>query len=206
MISIAAQQSLLLAIAQKLSKPLTVYAIGGTAMMFHGLKDSTLDVDLVFEDMESRELFKAALDALGYKKMDSVIIYGEKKNHPEMFTLGKERFDLFVNDVIDFVFSKSMQERATATHQFEKNLILKIADPHDLILMKCATDRLKDKDDARNIIQSRQITWSILIEEAKKQIALGRETAVFDLGEFLEHLKNEVNVMVPQAVLNALFE
>ncbi|HLC84634.1 MAG TPA: hypothetical protein VJH22_02470 [Candidatus Nanoarchaeia archaeon] len=206
MISITAQQSLLLAIAQKLNKTVTVYAIGGTAMMFHGLKDTTLDVDLVFENTESRDVFKGGLIALGYKKMDSVIVYGKKKNHPEMFTLGKERFDLFVNDVIDFVFSKSMQERATATHQFEKNLILKIADPHDLILMKCATDRLKDKDDARNIIQSRQIRWDILIKEAQNQIILGRETAVFDLGEFLEHLKEEMNIAIPQAVLNTLFE
>ena len=205
MISIAAQQSLLLAIAQKLTKPITVYAIGGTAMMFHGLKDTTLDVDLVFENTESRDVFKTALLALGYKKMDSVLVYGKKKNHPEMFTLGKERFDLFVGDVIDFVFSKQMQERAAAIHQFEKTVILKIAAPHDIILMKCATDRLKDKDDARKIIESRPITWNSLIEEAKNQVKLGRETAVFDLGGFLEHLKNEMKVTVPQEVLNTLF-
>lgn len=206
MISIAAQQSLLLAIAQKLTKPITVYAIGGTAMMFHGLKDTTLDVDLVFENTESRDVFKTALLALGYKKMDSVLVYGKKKNHPEMFTLGKERFDLFVGDVIDFVFSKQMQERAAATHQFEKTLMLKIADPHDIILMKCATDRLKDKDDARKIIESRPITWNILIEEAKNQVILGRETAVFDLGDFLEHLKNQMQVTIPTDVLDTLFK
>jgi len=205
-ISIAAQQSLLLAIAQKLTKPITVYAIGGTAMMFHGLKDTTLDVDLVFENTESRDVFKTALLALGYKKMDSVLVYGKKKNHPEMFTLGKERFDLFVGDVIDFVFSKQMQERAAATHQFEKTLMLKIADPHDIILMKCATDRLKDKDDARKIIESRPITWNILIEEAKNQVILGRETAVFDLGDFLEHLKNQMQVTIPTDVLDTLFK
>ncbi|MBS3148842.1 hypothetical protein J4219_08235 [Candidatus Woesearchaeota archaeon] len=46
---------------------------------------------------------------------------------------------------------------------------------------------------------------NILIEEAKNQVKLGRETAVFDLGDFLEHLKNQMNVAVPQDVLNTLF-
>src|SRR3989344_7646611 len=174
-------------------------------MMFHGLKDTTLDVDLVFENTESRDVFKTALLALGYKKMDSVLVYGKKKNHPEMFTLGKERFDLFVGDVIDFVFSKQMQERAAATHQFEKTLMLKIADPHDIILMKCATDRLKDKDDARKIIESRPITWNILIEEAKNQVSLGREGTLFELGNFLEYLKREMKVTIPTDVLDTLF-
>src|SRR3989338_3148872 len=143
MITVDAQLNLLLAISNKLTKQITVYAIGGTAMMFHGLKDATLDVDLVFENTHSRDAFKTALLALGYNKMDSILVYGKKKNHPEMFTLGKERFDLFVHDVIDFVFSNAMRERAASIHKFNTNLILKIADPHDLILMKCATDRLK---------------------------------------------------------------
>ena len=44
-----------------------------------------------------------------------------------------------------------MMKRATTTYEFDVNLLLRIADPHDLILMKCATDRLKDKEDARHL-------------------------------------------------------
>lgn len=205
MISIEAQQKLLLAIAQNLPRPITVYAIGGTAMMFHGIKDATLDIDVVFENFSDRDAFKKAITALGYKKMDSVRVYGGRKDPPEMFTLGDERFDLFVVDVIDFVFSKEMQNRANATHQYGNNLSLKIADPHDIILMKCATDRIKDKDDARKIIESQPINWKILVSEAQNQVDLGRERALFDLGDFLEHLKREMHVAVPQAVLDTLF-
>lgn len=205
MITIEAQQRLLLAIAQKLSKHVTVYAIGGTAMMFQGIKDATLDVDIVFENMKDREIFKKALIALGYKGMDAFRVYGGKKDQPEMFTLGNERFDLFVVDVIDFVFSKTMQERASATHQFGDTLSLRIADSHDIILMKCATDRLKDKDDARKIIESRSINWQILIDEAKNQVKLGRERALFDLGDFLEQLKRDMGVTVPVQILDTLF-
>ena len=49
MITIDRQQQLLLTIAKKLPTKITVYAIGGTAMMFHGFKDATIDIDLVFE-------------------------------------------------------------------------------------------------------------------------------------------------------------
>lgn len=206
MISVEAQQKLLLSISQKLTKPLTVYAIGGTAMMFHGIKDATLDIDLVFVTAEDRELFKKAIFAIGYQHMNSVTVYGGKKDPPQMFTLGDERFDLFVNDVIDFTFSASMQKRAQTTHQFGDNLILHIADLHDIILMKCATDRLKDKDDARKIIEAKPINWNTLIEEAKHQITLGRDRALFDLGDFLEHLKRELKVPVPQEIIDTLFK
>ena len=206
MISIEEQQKLLLNISRRLKKQVTAYAIGGTAMMFLGFKDSTLDIDIVFKNKQDREIFEQAVKEIDYREMDSVIVYGAKQNQPKMFTLGDERLDLFVIHVIDFDFSKQMMERAEQTHQFNNNLLLKIANPHDLILMKCATDRKKDLDDARKIINSTKIDWNILINEAKMQIKLGRHTAAFDLGEFLEKLKYEIKVNVPKGVLDDLFE
>ena len=138
--------------------------------------------------------------------MDSSNVYGAKDNRPEMFTLGDERFDLFIDDVIDFTFSEDMQKRAEQIHQFGTALIIKIANPHDIILMKCATDRLKDTDDARNIINEIKIDWNILIAEAKNQVNLGKERAVFDLGTFLENLKNKLKVEVPKEVLDVLWD
>ncbi len=206
MITIDGQQKLLLNVARALNKRITVYAVGGTAMMFLGIKDTTVDIDLVFENEKDKNIFKEAIKSLGYREIGTVTIYGAKRNHPEMLSLNDERFDLFVVEVIDFIFSNTMQKRAESIHQFGDNLVLKIADPHDVIVMKCATDRIKDKDDARKIINSRKITWEILIEEAKKQIELGKERAAFELGEFLEELKYKMKVDIPQEVLDELFE
>ncbi|MBI4147101.1 hypothetical protein HY494_00420 [Candidatus Woesearchaeota archaeon] len=206
MITIDQQQKLLLNISRRLTRKITVYAIGGTAMMFLGFKDATLDIDLVFENEKDRDVFKEAVKSLGYLEMDAIKVYGAKRNTPEMFKLNDERFDLFVVEVIDFIFSENMRKRAEQIHQFEENLILKIADPHDIILMKCATDRIKDKDDARKIINSIKINWGVVIGEAKKQIELGKDRAAFDLGYFLEYLKTKMNLGIPREALNKLFE
>ena len=206
MISIERQQKLLLNISRRLKRPVTVYAVGGTAMMFLGFKEATLDIDLVFENSRDLKIFSHALKEIGYAEMNPAVVYASRQNQPAMFTLGDERFDLFLLRVINFVFSRSMMARAVKTHQFSDNLILKIADPHDIILLKCATDRKKDIDDARRIINSVKIDWDILIGEAKTQIKLGRHTAAFELGEFLEKLKYGMNVNIPEEVLDALFE
>jgi|SRR3989344_2182040 len=206
MITIDQQQKLLLNIARRLTKKITVYAIGGTAMMFLGFKDTTLDIDIVFENKKDRDIFKEALKSLGYVGMDTIKVYGLKRNTPEMLKLADERFDLFVVEVIDFIFSDTMKKRAEHIHQFGDNLILKIANPQDIILMKCATDRIKDKDDARKIIDAIRIDWNMLIDEAKEQMSLGKERAAFDLGCFLEDLKTKMKVNIPQEVLDKLFE
>lgn len=206
MITIEQQQNLLINVSKRLKKKVTAYAIGGTAMMFYGFKDATLDIDLVFENETERASFKEAVISLGYQEMNAIQVYGKKDNKPEMFKLDNERFDLFLLEVIYFIFSNDMQKRAKQIHQYGDNLIIKIADPHDIILMKCATDRAKDKDDARRIINSTKIDWNIIINESKTQIALGKEMAAFELGCFLEDLKNEMKLDIPMSVLDELFK
>lgn len=210
MINVSDQQNLLLNVAKKLNKKIVVYAVGGTAMMFHGLKDTTKDIDLVFNNEKDREEFKVAAKSLGYNEIDSVIVYGaEKENRPVMLTRGKgqaERFDLFNYNVISFFFSDNMKVRSENTFEFEHNLVLKIANIHDLILMKCATDRQKDAEDVQTIInKTNNIDWNLIIEESKHQVSLGKKRAIWDLGDFLERLKDELKLDIPQEVINTLF-
>lgn len=204
MISIENQQTILMNIARELKEQITAFAIGGTAMMFQGLKNSTLDIDLVFTYLKDREKFIQSARKVGWSYLDSKIIYGERKNIPFMLKLSDERLDLFLSEVIDFIFSDSMEKRAKTIKQFERNLIIKVADLHDIIIMKCATDRMKDIDDARTIIENTKIEWNIIIEEVQKQISLGKERAILELGTFIEKLK-KAKVKVPNEVLDRLW-
>ncbi len=204
MITIDRQKNLFLNVGRNLKKKIVCYAIGGTAMMFHGFKDSTLDIDLVFENVDDRKAFSEAIIMLGYQDMNSKQVYGIKKNQPKMYTLGDERFDLFLEDVVSCKFSSDMKKRANEVHQFFDNFVLKIADLHDIILMKSATDRLKDIDDVRNIINEYGANYSVLIDEAKSQVELGNRRALFELGCFLEDLRR-MKVKIPKKVLDEIF-
>ena len=206
MISIKDQQNLFIEIAKKLPREIVTYAIGGTAMMFLGFKESTKDIDLVFTTLEDRRIFKEAAKQLGYKEMDSTIVYGAKNNCPEMITLGDARLDLFSLDVIDFTFSENMQKRAQQTHEFGKNLILKIADMHDIIMMKSATRRIKDEDDIVRIAKGSEIDWEILIKESQEQVKLGKERAVWDLISLLEKLNKDHKMKITHEILDRLFK
>ncbi len=205
MISLGDQEKLLLSIAKRLKKKITAYAIGGTAMMFFGFKDSTKDIDLVFNNEKERHCFEEAILSLGYERMNPLGIYTNKTNPPKMFTRGDERFDLFVVEVIDFIFSEEVQKRAENFQQFGDNLILQIANPHDIILMKCATDRIKDKDDVKKIIDAVTIDWKVILKETENQVSLGRGRAAVDLGYFLEEME-ELGVKTPKEILDKLWE
>jgi len=204
MISAEEQKNLLLDIARKLKREITTFAIGGTAMLFLGLKDSTKDIDLVFTKEEDRKDFIEAARKIGWTNLNSAIVYGRKENKPIMLKFGDSRLDLFVRKVIYFEFSEEMQKRAIKTRQFEKNLLLKIADMHDIILMKCATDRIKDIDDAKTIIENTEIDFDILFREAKNQLSLGKERTALELGYFLEKLKS-MKVDIPNKILDDLW-
>ncbi len=203
MIAIEQQEQLFLDIGKILKRKITAYAIGGTAMMFHGFKEATLDIDLVFNTEEDRMKFKSAIESIGYKEMDSKNIYGAKNSHPVMLTRGDERFDLFLENVISFDFSETMKQRAETTYEFN-NFILKVADPADILLMKCATDRPKDIEDAKKILIAKQVNWSSIVDEILVQIKRGRKTAALNLGDFLERLQKQ-SIKIPEKVLGDLF-
>ena len=178
MIDVQEQERLFIAVGDILEKKIIVYAIGGTAMMFRNIKDATLDIDLVFDRPGDREEFISALKKLGSKDSDVTLVYGLKKNTPIMRELGSARFDLFMNKIITSEFSENMKKRANQTHEFGKNLIIKVASPQDILIMKSATSRIKDLEDILSIIKKNVINWEEVIEGAQEQVNLGNELAI----------------------------
>ena len=205
MIDIQQQEEMLIAIGNILSKKLQVYAIGGTAMMLRGIKNSTLDIDLVFNNKADREAFMNALKKLGAKDSDVILVYGLKNNTPLMLEFNNCRFDMFMNKVITSTFSDAMKERAKHTHEFG-NLIVKVADPSDILIMKSVTSREKDIDDIAAISNKSHIDWWIIVDEAKEQVKLGNERAIMGLGEKLEKLANQKLVVVPKEISDKIWK
>ncbi|PIN90569.1 hypothetical protein COU60_01380 [Candidatus Pacearchaeota archaeon CG10_big_fil_rev_8_21_14_0_10_34_76] len=205
MIDVQQQEAMLIAIGKTLPKKISVYAIGGTAMMFMGIKNSTLDIDFVFNKKNDREEFMDALRKLGAKDSDVTLIYGLKNNTPLMLEFSNCRFDMFMNKIITSTFSDAMKERSKQTHEFG-NLIIKVANPHDILIMKSVTSRAKDLEDIIAIVNKSQIDWNIIVEEAKEQVKLGNEVAIMGLGEKLEKLTNQKAISVPKTILDKIWK
>lgn len=199
MINPEQQEEMFVAIGKVLSKKIEIYAIGGTAMMLQNTKTLTLDVDLVFDKTKDREELMNALRKLGAKESDVTLVYGLKSNVPLMLEFNNCRFDLFMNKIITSTFSNSMKGRAKEIHEFG-NLIIKVADPNDILIMKSATSREKDIDDITAIVTKSKINWDTIVEEAKEQVKLGNETAIMELGAKLEKLINQKIVSVPKSL------
>jgi len=200
------QEALLIAIGNILDKKMSVYAIGGTAMMLKEIKDTTLDVDFVFDKLNDRKEFINAVKKLGARESDVTLVYGLRKNTPLMVELENVRFDLFMDKIISMNFSEKMKERAEQIHEFGKNLIIKVADMNDIVIMKSATSRTKDLEDISAIINKNLIDWVKIIDEIKEQVKLGNETAILYLGEKLEKLNNQKVVDIPKKVLDELWK
>ena len=92
------------------------------------------------------------------------------------------------------------------THEFNKNLLIRVSDPHDIIIMKSATSREKDIDDIKKIVTSSSMNWDILVEEAGVQVKLGNELAILSLGEKLETLENLGMIKVPKSAADKLWK
>lgn len=205
MIDIKQQEEMLLAIGNILPRKLSVYAIGGTAMMLRSIKNATLDIDIVFEKKSDREEFISALKELGAKESDVTLVYGLRKNTPLMLKFDNCRFDMFMNKIITSTFSDGMKNRAKEMHQFG-NLVIKVADPNDILIMKSVTSREKDIEDIVSIINKSSVDWNIIVEEAEQQVILGNESAIFELGEKLEKLTNRNLAVVPKEISDKLWK
>jgi len=208
MINFEDQLDLFKIIGKELKTKLECIAIGGTAMMFYGFKNATKDVDLVFLNRKDLNEVKEALYNSGFKEKDNIKIFEnyeliEKK--PIMMEGKETRFDLFCKEIICFNMSETIVNRIKEIHEFD-NLIIKIVSPEDIILLKCATEREKDRDDAAEIIKKYNINWEIIIKEALHQTELDKPLFIVFLYEFLLELKEDFKGDIPKDVLSKLLK
>ena len=192
MINTQDQEELFRLIADYLEKDVECLAIGGTAIMFHGYKSTTKDIDLVFKNKEDRSKFIRAIEKLGYAQKSLLLLYDEKrrtnKNKPVVYSRGDERFDLFVHDVFGFEieFGNFVQR-----HDYigNKELVIFTAPKEYLIILKAVTSREKDYEDIETIVKAeKNIDWKSIVELAatkRKQVPW----ILIDLEEKMQMLK-----------------
>ncbi|MFB6088788.1 MAG: nucleotidyltransferase domain-containing protein [Candidatus Aenigmatarchaeota archaeon] len=206
MIGFEEQIELLKLVGNQLEGEVECYAIGGTALLFLGLNESTKDIDLVFESEEDRKLMQTALEKMGFKgSMDESEFEIYRKEEairidPILLERDDSRFDLFLKDIISFKLSPTIKKDIKQKHEFD-NLTIYVLRPEYILLLKCATDRKGDRVDAKNIVERMNIDWDKIIEEVEWQTENGRKIFTVFLYDFLIELKHDFNADIPDSIL-----
>ena len=82
MINLKEQEDLFKVIGDQLKERTECLLIGGSAMMYYGVKETTKDIDLVFLEEEQRKSVINILLNLGYKTREIKTLYKRKENIP----------------------------------------------------------------------------------------------------------------------------
>ena len=199
MITYNDQLDLFKLISKTLTKDISCFAFGGTAMLFYGYKDSTKDIDLLFEEEEDRNGFLKAIQFLGFSEFSpaniSISEKLEETNRPLMYKKGEIRFDIFLKNVFRTQISPQMKEDLFAVHEFKgkHNFQIKVVGKEHIVFLKGITERQIDFDDIRTIIEKeKNFDWQYLIDETIWQHKHGDSWVIIDIEKMLQDLKEYV--------------
>jgi len=152
-------------IGSALPRRIELYLLGGGALAFHGLKESTKDIDLVSTSIKDAESLVETLKGLGYQTVKSLPDEYRKMGasavlrNPDGFQL-----DIFHQRVCNaLVLSPGMVNRSKRILEHEMLTVHLIA-KEDILLFKGITERELDLDDMRAIAES-GVDWGIVSQE-----------------------------------------
>ena len=158
-------------IASKITKPVTLFIIGGGGLAFYGLKEATKDIDVILQNPDELKILAKALKDLKYRTPSSHIITKAYREMQASEILENEdgfRWDIFIQQVCNaLTFSVAMKSRATEIYA-KGSLKAFLAAKEDIFLFKGITEREADLDDMRLLAES-SLTWSIITRECQNQ-------------------------------------
>jgi hypothetical protein len=205
MIGIEEQIKLFELFGTELKERTECVVIGGSAMLFYGLKTATKDIDLVFMSRKDRDRFRKLARKIGFKERETKVIEKYKEiriSMPILMERKETRLDLFAEEIFSLRLSEGIKERIKEVHEFG-NFIVKVVSPEDIILLKSVTDREGDRLDAKDIANKFDINWDIVVKESVWQMENGKKIFPVFLYDFLIELK-DLGVSIPKPILDSV--
>jgi hypothetical protein len=158
-------------ISSNLSNPVTIFVIGGLALIEFGLKEATKDIDVVVQSKSELAILKKTLESLGYHSPNKMMItrpYKKMDINEILENDDKFRWDIFYGKICGALsFTPEMISRAKPF--YKKNLLsVLLASKEDIFLFKGITERAADLDDMRLLAESK-VDWKIVETECYNQ-------------------------------------
>jgi hypothetical protein len=167
----------LLKVDNILTKEVDVYLIGGSALSFYKIKDSTKDIDALFENQYDCAEFFNSIIKLGYETSEQY--YPPVIQMEATFFVYKDDeiwIDLFVKNVMNkFELTNSIKKRSIKTDLPTKKLNVSCLDKNDIFMFKSVTPRERDEDDLVLLLSKSEIDFKTIHEEINNQSAKHKE-------------------------------
>lgn len=156
-------------IEKNLDSKIVAHMLGGGAMIQHGSKTATKDIDLVLDEHDYLNTLTSSLKEIGYKTVTKLESSYEKMGAKRVMEReNSPRFDIFLDVVCKkLILSEGIKERSKKFIDLD-NLTIKLLSKEDIFLFKIVATRERDLKDASRLIES-GLDWSIILEETEKQ-------------------------------------
>ena len=187
-------------IGRQLETEQTVYLIGGGAMSFRDLKETTQDIDLIVTDGDDLQRLQAVLLERGYEIVkDPTEEYDELGAQRILENNDGCRIDLFNQQVVDkLILSEGMVRRSKFALDVGE-LSVALVSAEDMFLFKSVAGRTDDIEDLFSLVQT-DLDFDIIEDGLEQQIELlGHELFVTHMNEALLELEAQHNISTPLA-------
>lgn len=187
-------------IGTQIETPLTVYLIGGGAMAFRDLKNTTKDIDLIVTSGDDLQHLQVVLLANGYEIVkDPGEEYDELGAQRILENDDACRIDVFNQQVIDKLVLSDGMRRRSERYLNAGELSVELVSAEDIFLFKAVAGRTDDIEDMFGLIQT-ALDFDVIEDELAQQIdLLGQELFVSYANEALVDLEEQHNVTTPLA-------
>lgn len=188
-------EKLFIEIDKQIKSETYIYIIGGAVLLYHGLKPSTKDIDVITANEYDYKSFENALISINFKPKNPTGIY-KKLNLGAILERDVYRIDIFNKTVCKmFSLSEGMKKRANKIID-HCHLKVNLCSNEDIFIFKSLTEREGDLEDNISLVQY-GINWDIIPGELISQIEKsGQDVWITWVGERLDLLE-EKGINIP---------
>ncbi len=164
-------ESVLREVSAALKRPCEAYIIGGLAMMHHGAKLATKDIDIVFRERRQALDFVRNLQRLGFADVSAR--WARRANQRTGWIMARPdgmRFDIFDREVCDCLALSEAMAARSVPKALPGRLSLWVISPEDIFLLKSNTSRDDDLADMASVAR-KGLDWVTIEFELRAQPA-----------------------------------
>lgn len=159
-------------ISDNCRSPMSIFLIGGGALIYLKAKQLTKDIDLIVTSTQDYRTLRNILLEMGFQSIKPTSGM-ERTCLSDCLIRDDYRLDIFETTVCGCLqLSDRMIDRCVKRYS-KDNVSLYTCSPEDIFLFKSVTEREGDAEDSINLLKTNAFRWDDLLDEIRYQMTLG---------------------------------